>query len=269
MDNIIIVKKLNCSYGEKQILKNVNFDIKKGDFVSIVGPSGCGKSTLAKLLLGLIPFEGYVNVCNMNICQDNLAEIRKMIGIVFENPDNYFVVDTVEDELAFALENLNLPPQIIHKKIEEIVAYLDIEHLLKKSISQLSGGEKQLVALASVLVQEPKILVLDEAFTMVDGESHRLLLKLIKKIHQDKKMTVINITDDMNDTIYGNEIIVLNKGNVIFEGKKEILFEDEKKLKSIGLNLPFIVDLSKKLGYYGLTDKIIWNMNQMVKQLWK
>ena len=177
MGNIIIVKKVNCSYDDKYVLKNVNFDIKKGDFVSIVGPSGCGKSTLAKILLGLVPYEGYVNVCNMNICKNNIEEVRKVIGIVFENPDNYFVVDTVEDELAIALENLNTPPKVIHKKIHELSDYLNMNHLLKRNISHLSGGEKQLVALASVLITEPKVLVLDEAFTMVDGESHKNLLK--------------------------------------------------------------------------------------------
>ena len=205
----------------------------------------------------------------MNVCPNNIEEIRKMIGIVFENPDNYFVIDTVEDELVFTLENLNISPDNMKKKLDDVVSYLKIEHLLKKNVNQLSGGEKQLVALASVLITEPKILILDQAFTMLDGESHKNLLTIIRKIHQDKKMTIINVTHDMNDTIYSDNIIVLNKGKILFNDSKENVYEEDKKLKNIGLNLPFIVDLSKKLGYYELLDGIVWNMNMMVKKLWK
>ncbi len=268
-NNIIIANKLSCKFHDRQILDNINFEIKKGKFVSIVGPSGCGKSTLAKVLVGLIPYEGYVNVCKMNVCPNNIEEIRKNIGIVFENPDNYFVIDTVEDELAFTLENLNKCPENIKKLIDEVVTYLKIEKLLKKNINELSGGEKQIVALASVLIAKPKILILDEAFTMLDGESHQVLLKLIRKIHQDKKITIINVTHDMSDTIYSDEIIVLNKGKIILDDSKENVYTQDKKLKTIGLNLPFMVDLSKRLSYYDLVDDMVLNMNTMVKKLWK
>lgn len=268
-NNIIIAKKLSCKVQNKLILDDINFDISRGEFISIVGPSGSGKSTLAKALLGLIPIDGYLNICNMHVCKNNIEEIRKNIGIVFENPDNYFVIDTVEDELAFTLENLNKSPENIKKLIDEVVNYLHIEKVLKKNINNLSGGEKQLVALASVLINAPKIIVLDEAFSMLDGESHKLLLDLIKKINQEKKITIINITHDMNDTIYSDRILVLDKGKIALIGTKDEVYADDKRLKSIGLNLPFMVDLSKRLGYYGLVDKNILNMNTMVKHLWK
>ena len=269
MDNIIMVQKMSCCINDKKILDNISFNITKGSFVSIVGPSGSGKSILVKALLGLIPYEGYANVCRMNVCRDNISEIRKNIGIVFENPDNYFVIDTVEDELVFTLENLNISPSNIKKKLDEIVSYLKIEHLLNKNVNQLSGGEKQLIALASVLITEPKVLILDQAFTMLDGESHKNLLSVIKKIHQEKKMTIINVTLDMNDTVYSDQIIVLNKGQVLFDDTKEQIYKEDKKLRSIGLNLPFLADLSKKLSYYDLLDDIVLNMNTMVKKLWK
>lgn len=264
-----MIEKLFCCIQDNMILDNISFDVKKGSFISIVGPSGCGKSILVKILLGLIPYSGYVNVSRMSVCPENIEEIRKNIGIVFENPDNYFVIDTVEDELVFTLENLNLSPSNIKKKLDSIVSYLKLENLLKKNINQLSGGEKQLVALASVLITEPKILILDQAFTMLDGVSHKNLLQLIKKIHQDKKMTIINVTHDMNDTIYSDKIIVLNKGKIVLDDTKENVYKEDKNLKKIGLNLPFIVDLSKRLGYYDLLDDIVWNMNTMVKRLWK
>lgn len=268
-NDIITLKNLNCKIKEKLILNNINLNIKKGDFVSIVGPSSSGKSTLAKVILGFMPYEGNINVCNIDACPNNIAEIRKNIGVVFDNPENYFVIDTVEDELAFNLENINKPYHDIKILIDEVVSYLHIEKLLKKNISELSGGEKQIVSLATVLVTSPKIIILDEAFSMLDGESHKLLLTILKKINQEKKITILNITHDMNDTIYSDKIIVLDKGNIVINGKKDDVFLEEKKLKDIGLNLPFMVELSRKLGYYGLIDRTILNMNTMVRYLWK
>ena len=268
-NNIISVKNLTCNISDRDILKDLSFDIKKGEFVSIVGPSGSSKSTLARIFLGLTPYIGDVKICNMLVCKKNIEEIRKIVGIVFENPDNYFVIDTVEDELSFTLENLNKPVTNIKKMISEVVSYLHIESLLKKNINQLSGGEKQLVSLASVLVTSPEVIILDEAFSMLDGESHKLLLYLINKICQEKKITIINITHDMNDTVNSDRIIVLDDGKVSLNGTKEEVFSESKKLKSIGLNLPFMVELSQKLSYYELVDKTILNMNAMVNHLWK
>ena len=269
MDNVIVIENLNYTIDNKKILNNISFVINKGQFVSIVGPSGSGKSILVRAILGLIPFTGRASVCNMRVNENNLMEIRKKVGIVFENPDNQFVSDSVEDELAFTLENMSYAPSTIRKKINEIADYLDIKHLLNKPVNYLSGGEKQLVALASVLLTTPKILILDEAFVMLDGVNHHKLLNLIRKIHQEKKITIINVTHDMNDTIYSDRIIVMNNGQIVLNDKKDAVYEQEKILKRVGLSLPFMVDLSKRLSYYGLTNKVYLNMSQMVEYLWK
>lgn len=269
MKHSIIAKGLTCYYHNKKILDNVDFEIEKGSFVSIVGPSGSGKSMIAKVLVGLIPYEGNVSVSNMTVVKENLEEIRKQIGLAFENPDNSFVVDSVEEELAFTLENLNYATSTIQKKVLEIARYLEIEHLLKRTVNQLSGGEKQLVSLAAILITNPKILILDEAFVMLDGVSHKKMLNVIKKINQEKKITIINITHDMNDTIYSDRIIVMNQGKVYLDDIRDSIYNEEKKLRAVGLLLPFMVDLSNKLRYYGLVDKIILNKNQMVERLWK
>ena len=269
MDNLIVLENLTYTKDDKTILKNISLNIKKGQFVSIVGPSGSGKSVLARALLGLIPFTGKASVCNMLVNENNLMEIRKKIGMVFENPDNQFVSDSVEDELAFTLENLSYASSTIRKKINDIADYLDIKDLLNKPVNYLSGGEKQLVALASVLLTTPKILILDEAFVMLDGVNHRKLLNLIRKIHQENKITIINVTHDMNDTIYSDRIIVMNNGQIVLNDKKDAVYEQEKILKKVGLSLPFMVDLSKRLSYYDLTDKVYLNMCQMVEHLWK
>lgn len=269
MDYNIITQNLTCYYHNKKVLDDLNLQIKKGSFVSIVGPSGSGKSMLAKVLVGLTSYEGSVSINNMKVVKENLSDIRKQVSIVFENPDNSFVVDSVEEELAFTLENMNYAPSTIKKKISEIAKYLDISHLLKKTINHLSGGEKQLVSLATVLITSPKILILDEAFVMLDGITHKNMLNLIKKIQQEKKITVINITHDMNDTINSDRIIVMNEGRIYLDNERDKIYEEEKKLRAVGISLPFMVDLSNKLRYYGLVDKTILRKTQMVERLWK
>lgn len=269
MDNIIKIKNMSFNYKGNNIFKNFDLDIEKGKFIHIVGPNGSGKSTLVKILLGLIKAEGYINVYRMNMCRDNLMDIRRSVGVVFENVDNTFVSETVADDLAFPLENLQYTPKTIENKINKITEYLKIEDLLEKNPHYLSGGEKQIVALASALITDPKILILDEALTMIDGVEKENILKVLKKLVSEKKITVINVTHDMEDTVYGDKIIVLNNGKVIFNDNKEVVYKEEKKLKNIGLELPFMVDLSNKLSYYGLVDDTILSMNEMVNHLWK
>lgn len=269
MDSIIKIKSMSFGYKNKQIFNNFDLEIEKGKFIHIVGPNGSGKSTLVKILLGLLKAEGYVNIYRMNMCEDNLIDIRRNIGVVFENPSNTFVAETVEDDIAFVLENLQYSPKTIGSKIKKISEYLKIEHLLERNPHYLSSEEKELVSLASALVMEPKILILDEALTMLNDTEKNNILNLLKKIVKDKKITIINITHDMEETIYGDKIIVLDGGKVIFNDYKEVVYKEEKKLKSIGLELPFMVDLSNKLRYYGLVDDNILSMNEMVNHLWK
>lgn len=269
MDNIITIKNLCFNYNNKVIFSDFNLDIEKGKFIHIVGPNGSGKSTLVKILVGLLKYSGDINIYHMNLCDDNLVDIRKNIGIVFENPDDIFVADTVLDEIVFSLENLGYGQNQMKKRIDKILELIPISHLLDKNPHYLSGGEKQLVSLACALILEPRILILDEAFTMVDGIEKEKILKLLKRICNEKKTTIINVTHDMEETVYGDKIIVINKGQLVFNDDKKEVYKNEKILKKIGLELPFMVDLSNRLSYYGLVDKVVLDMNEMVRQLWK
>lgn len=269
MDNIIMIKDLNFSYGNKVIFKDFNLDIEKGKFVSIVGSNGSGKSTLVKILVGLLKAEGYINIYRMNLCKDNLIDIRRNMGVVFENPDNTFVAETVLDEIVFSLENLEYAKSTIKNKADKVLEYIPIKEILDKNPHYLSAGEKQLVSLASALIIEPKILILDEAFSMVDGVIKEKILKLLKRLNREKNITIINVTHDIEETVYGDEIIILDNGKIELCGDKLEVYKQEKKLKKLGLDLPFMVDLSNKLSYYGLVDKTILNMNEMVNHLWK
>ena len=266
---IIDIKNLNFKYDNKQIFNNFNLEIKESTFTTIIGLNGSGKSTLIKTILGLLKYDGEIKIDELTLNKENIKEIRKKIGVVFENPDNQFVAETVMDDIAFSLENLKLNSKDIKRKVREISNYIGISNLLEKEPSVLSGGEKQLVALASALVHEPKILILDEALTMVDVRTRKQIYSILEDINKNKNMTIINVTHDMDELLYGDDIILIDNGNVILKGPKEEVLLEEKIFNSLNLELPFMVNLSIKLKYYGLVDKLIFDMKEMVDQIWK
>lgn len=267
--NIIDIKNLNFKYSEKSIFNNFNLEIKKGTFTTIIGLNGSGKSTLIRIILGLIKHQCEIKIDDLILNDNNIKEIRKKIGVVFENPDNQFVAETVMDDIAFSLENLGLKSIDIKKKVRETTNYIGISNLLDREPSTLSGGEKQLVALASALVHEPKILILDEALTMIDINTRKQIYNILEEIHKNKNMTIINVTHDMDELLCGDDIILIDNGNVILKGPKEEVLLEEKVFNKLNLELPFMVSLSIKLKYYGLVDRLIFDMDEMVNEIWK
>lgn len=267
--NIIDIKNLNYRYSEKTIFHDFNLEIKEGTFTHIIGLNGSGKSTLIRIILGLIKYDGEIKIDNLMLNENNIKEIRKKIGVVFENPDNQFVAETVMDDIAFSLENLQLKSNDIKRKVREITNYIGITNLLDKEPRDLSGGEKQLVAIASALVHEPKILILDEAITMIDIQTRKQIYNILEHIHKTKKMTIINVTHDMDELLYGDDIILIDNGNIILKGPKEEILLEEKVFNKLNIELPFMASLSIKLKYYGLIDKLIFDMNKMVNEIWK
>lgn len=268
MNNIIKMKNVNFKYGEKEIFKNLNLNIKEGSFISIIGPNGSGKSTLMKLIVGLYKAEGEIKVDNITMGQDTFKEIRSKIGIVFENPDNQFVAETVMDEIAFALENMNYEKKEIRSRVREVGKLLDIESIMEKEPHSLSGGQKELVSLASALAIKPRILILDEALDMIDNNRRNDVLKVLTDLNKDG-MTIINITHNSEELLYGSDIIVINSGVIQDQGSTKELLRKEKLFKNNGLELPFVVDLSYKLKYYGLVDDIVLDIDELVNKIWK
>lgn len=269
MDNILIIKDLFFNYRDKVIFENFNLNIKRGLWTTIVGPNGGGKSTLVKIIIGLLKATGYISIDNMVLDQRSFKEIRKKTGVLFENPDVTFVAETVMDEMAFALENLEKDKEYIKDKVMEVSRYLKITNILDKNPHRLSGGQKQLVALASVLVTEPSILILDEAINRIDNHERTNILKILKKLNKDKKITIINVTHDIEESVYGDEVILIDCGKIILKGPKELVYKEEKIFNKIGLEMPFMATLSVKLIYYNLIDEIIFEMDEMVDVLWK
>lgn len=265
MERIIHIKDLTY----EPLFSNLNLEIKKGTFLSLVGRNGCGKSVLIKILLGLIEAQGQVEIDGLILNKENKKEIRKKIGIVFENPDTNFIAETPKEDMLLLLQNMGYSNKEMKDRIEEVSRLFEIEHLLDYSISNLSGGEKQLVALATVYLTCPSILILDDAFSMLDGITKEKMLKLIKKINREEKVTVIQVTHDMDDLLYGNEIAVIDDSKIVLKGKKETVLKEEKVFKKAGLELPFMASLSLKLEFYDLIDTMILDMDKMVNVLWK
>jgi energy-coupling factor transport system ATP-binding protein len=269
MSNIIKISNLSFRYQNKFVFDKFDLNIRDGEWVSIVGPNGSGKSTLVKILVGLLEADCKIMIDNLDLCKENYMHIRKKIGVVFENADDSFVAETVADDLAFTLENLAYDPREIDRIIKDTAALFKIEHLLEKEPHLLSGGEKQKVALAAALVAQPKILIVDDALEMVDEQSKSDILKILTDLHKNKHLTIITITHDLEETYNADRMVVINNGNLLIEGPVKEVLQEDKIFSRIGLEVPFMVDLSLKLKLYGLIDRIILDMDEMVNTLWK
>lgn len=266
MKEIIVIDKLSFRYDNKYIFNNFSLKIKENSFVSIIGPNGSGKSTLAKLLVGLLKVADEITIFDLIMNEQNLNDIRKDIALIMDTTNDCFVAETVADEIVFGLENLGLKNSDIKKRLDEIVKLLKIDSILNTDPYSLSGGEKKLVSLASSLIMNPKIIVIDDAFEMIDKETKEKIFKYLKK---QKQLTIINITHNIEDVYYSDRTIILNQGDILVDGPTLKVLEQDKVFNRIGIELPFMLDLSLKLKLYGLVDKIILDMNEMVNELWK
>ena len=263
MKNIFYMKK------EKSILASVNLTVHQGEFISIVGSNGAGKSSLVRILLGLEKStSGSISIFGKSL-NDNKNEILKHIGVIFENPSDTFVTNKVSDELIFSLKNMNFSNAEIQSRLKEVSRYLHIESILDCIPHSLSGGEKQLVSLGSALMLQPDILVIDESLDMIDTITKEKILELLRKLHKEKNMTIIYVTQELEDTMYTDRVILLSNGTITLDEKVKSAFFDDKIYRQAGLSLPFMVELSKKLQYYDLVDKIEFNMDKLVNKLWK
>ncbi|MBQ6143005.1 MAG: energy-coupling factor transporter ATPase [Clostridia bacterium] len=258
-----IIKFKNVSYQKpsfsgtkksKYILKNITLNIKKGEFVSVMGANGCGKSTLAKHFNGLLlPSQGDVIICGKNTKndKDNL-EIKKNVGMIFQNPESQIVACTVEEEIAFGMENLCFPREKMKKNIKKVLQDVNLTDYEKASTYFLSGGEKQRLAIASVLAMEPKILVLDEPTSMLDNKSKGQIFDLILKLNKEKGITVVLITHFINEAVCSDRTVIMNDGSVAAFGNTEDIISDINLLKNNNLVPPesaCVLDFLKNKGY--------------------
>ena len=247
MSHCIEVKNLVFSYRkqQKETIADVSFAVEKGQYLSIVGHNGSGKSTLAKLLIGLLsPKSGEIIVDSLPLNKDNLKAIRKKVSLVFQNPDNQFIGATVEDDIAFGLENRQIPHNEMQAIIDKYAEAVGMQDYKDKEPSHLSGGQKQRVAIAGALALNPDILILDEATSMLDPRGKREIRELIEKMRKNNRdLTIISITHDIEEAYQSDEIIILSEGKVVMQGTPKEVFKDESKIEQYNLDYPFILKL--------------------------
>lgn len=254
MKSIIDVKNLSFRYKESQEyydVKDITFHVKRGEWLSIVGHNGSGKSTTVRLIDGLLEAEsGEIVIDGQRLTEGNVWNIRRQIGMVFQNPDNQFVGATVEDDVAFGLENQGLSRQEMKKRVEEALDLVGMLDFKKREPARLSGGQKQRVAIAGVVALRPAILILDEATSMLDPEGRRELIETVKGIRKDYDMTVISITHDLEEVAMSDRVLIMKKGSIESTSSPRELFS-RNDLDQIGLDDPFANQLKHSLSQNG------------------
>ena len=236
------------------VLLGVSLTIEQGAFVSLLGANGSGKSTLSRLINGLLlPSSGSVTVLGKSTSEkSNLFEIRKSVGMVFQNPDNQQVASLVEDDVAFGPENVGMPREKMCETINYALKVTDIEKFRNVEVARLSGGQKQRVAIAGALAIEPQILILDEATSMLDPKGRAEVMGVVEKLNKERGLTVINITHYMDEAVNCDKIFVLSHGEVVISGSPREVFARKDELNAVGLELPHAAMLAEKLKAAGV-----------------
>jgi energy-coupling factor transport system ATP-binding protein len=270
--SVVSLKDISFKYDgqEQYALKAVTFDIYEGEWLAIVGHNGSGKSTLAKLLNGLqFPSEGEINVCGLQLTEESVWDVREKLGMVFQNPDNQFVGTTVQDDVAFGLENMGIPREEMIVRVPDALKKVKMEQFLYQEPHHLSGGQKQRVAIAGVLALRPSIIILDEATSMLDPRGREEVLETVRTLKNEKSLTVISITHDLDEAAKADRIIVMNKGEVYREGTPEQIFSMDEELVGLGLDIPFSVKMNKAFRKQGFQlSKQFLTEEELVTELW-
>ncbi len=265
------VSNLVFSYdGKVNAVDGVSFELRKGEYVSIIGHNGSGKSTLAKLLIGLMEANsGDIVIDGEVLSSENVYDIREKLAIVFQSPDNQFIGSTVKDDMAFGLENRQVDPVDMMGIIEKYAKAVDMIDYLDHEPTKLSGGQKQRVAIAGVLAMHPEVLILDEATSMLDPKGRREVNELVHELHDKEAMTILSITHDIEEVSLSDYVIVMNQGKVFMEGKPSEVLLREKELTEIGLDVPFNVRFYLEMKKKGVSLKTPLDMKGMVDELWQ
>lgn len=278
LDDMIEIKGLYFSYNEGtaaeiRALQGIDAVIHKGEFVAVLGHNGCGKSTLAKHINALLlPGEGDVIIEGMNTREEkNIWEIRKLCGMVFQNPDNQMVATVIEEETAFGPENLGVPPEEIRKRVDYALETVGIGvEKCKASSSLLSGGQKQRLAIAGIIAMHPEYIIMDEATSMLDPRGREEVLKTVKKLNKDEGITVIYITHSMEEAAQADRIIVMEKGKLVLDGIPREVFSHVEEMKALRLDVPPMTELAHRLRQEGMDiPGNILNIGEMEEYLVK
>lgn len=276
MDEILSLDHITFTYSPddpdiKNAVEDVSFTVQEGEWIAIVGHNGSGKSTIARLMNGLLfPQEGTIKVMNESLTEENLWDIRSQMGMVFQNPDNQFVGATVQDDVAFALENNGIPYKDMVERVHEALKQVKMDQFLNHEPQHLSGGQKQRVAIAGALALKPRLLILDEATSMLDPQGRAEVLATVQALREETGLTVLSITHDLEEAILADRMLFMNGGKKFAEGTPSEIFALGDQLVELGLDLPFAMKLTKLLNENGV--KLLsehMTEEELVNDLWK
>ncbi len=274
-DAIIEINDLEFAYEDAEeqqdaVLKGVSLKVNKGEFLAVLGHNGSGKSTLAKHLNAiLVPQKGKVLVEGIDTCdEDKLYEIRQRVGMVFQNPDNQLVATIVEEDVAFAPENLGVEPAEIRKRVDYALDAVNMKEFARHAPHMLSGGQKQRIAIAGVLAMKPDVIVMDEPTAMLDPVGRREIMQTVKKLNREENMTVVMITHFMDEAAQADRVIVMDHGKIVMEGTPKEVFSHVDELKKIGLDVPQTTELLYSLKKSGIDiDADLLTIDECVDEL--
>jgi len=265
-------RNVSFKYTDEQpwVLKECSFAIDPDESIAIIGHNGSGKSTIAKLMNGLLfPQEGEIYIDGTKVTEETIWDIRKDVGMVFQNPDNQFVGTTVQDDVAFGMENRGVAREEMRKRIDETLHIVGMQDYLLTEPHRLSGGQKQRVAIASVLAIQPNILILDEATAMLDPLGRKEIMDTMSHVQEEQDVSLITITHDLHEVTQVDRVIVLNKGEIWDEGTPKEIFSKKDALREIGLDVPFVTLLKDDLETYGIDlQEEPLNHEQLLEVLW-
>lgn len=275
MEKIIEIKNLTYAYPNqtKAALQNLSLTVNRGAWVALIGHNGSGKSTLAKLLNHLLtPSDGQILIDQIPVDDEHVDAIRNRVGMVFQNPDNQFVGATVADDVAFGLENRQMPHAQMQERVQTVLEEVHMWEFAEREPAHLSGGQKQRVAIASALAIEPQILILDEATAMLDPKGRFEMMEEVRQLKADlgPDLTVISITHDIDEAASSDQVIVLNDGQLVETGTPDEIFTDAQKLQALGLDVPFAEQLKAKLAARGVAVPTQYEtMEGMAEWIWQ
>ena len=262
-EHFITIDDLSFTYDDEDtkqkhyVLKHLSLDIQKGDFVCVLGHNGSGKSTLAKLLnMILTPDEGRIvvdgtDITSPDMTEDDVFEVRRKIGMVFQNPDNQLVATIVEEDVAFGLENLGVPPEEIRCRVDEALATVGMTAYVRHAPHRLSGGQKQRVAIAGIVAMLPACIIFDESTAMLDPQGRKEVMNTIRMLNREKGITVLHITHNMDEAIDADRVVVINEGELYLDGTPKQVFSQVDKLRTAGLDVPQVTELFYDLNEVG------------------
>lgn len=266
MGDLLIIQGLNFKFENKVVFNNFDLTLKKGMWYTLAGPNGSGKTTLIKIMSGLLTSRGMIKFDSQLLVKSTMKDIRKKIGVVFSNPSNQFIQETVYDEVAFKLRNINDDENAVEKKVLEALRKLKLYKYRESNPQSLNNSKKQLIVIATMLVCNPQLLIIDEALTKLDKSDKELAIEYIKEF---KELTVLNVTHNLEDSFLGDEVIIINNGEIVSKGSLEEVFENEIDINKYGIEIPFAYALSQRLKFYELVEKDYREIEEMVDDLWQ